>query len=255
MRADYRWALFWIFILVAAPALGQNGESVVVPVARLVSHWTADMTFEDATLNHNDGSSVGGASFSPDGIAGQAFSLDGASGYILVHNHPTLNFGVHDFSLSVWMKTKFNGPGAGTDFLISKVETGTTFEYSLQYNSNRDRRAHFAVGAQGRGESLSGGPELGDNNWHHIVGVRNGTVLLLFVDCVQVARSSCIGCDAINSTGSRNVTIRGRENSGDDPYFAGLIDEVAVYGSALSDTEVKVIYEGISRKRCPKKTG
>lgn len=260
-----------------------TGALALSPISGLVSHWPAEGTPEDI-VGANEGQLRNGASFAP-GLSGLAFSLDGLDDYILVPNSSSLNFGLQDFSISLWEKTNFYGSGVGTDFLLSKVETGTVGEYSLQYNSNIDGRSLFSVIQQGSWHFVSAGPNLaargesgfgqnrslnpkelrarkrppnyfchgllGDNAWHHVVGVRKGTEIQLYVDCQLVARGGCFGCGTLNTTGSRNVVIGGRENPGSDPYFKGLIDEVAIYGKALSQAEVRELYSSSSGKECP----
>jgi hypothetical protein len=227
----------------------QTGALALSPISGLVSHWPAEGTPED-TVGANEGQLRNGASFAP-GLSGLAFNLDGLDDYILVPNSASLNFGLQDFSISLWEKTNFYGSGVGTDFLLSKVETGTVGEYSLQYNSNIDGRSLFSVIQQGSWHFVSAGPNLGDNAWHHVVGIRKGTEIQLYVDCQLVARGGCFGCGVLNTTGSRNVVIGGRENPGSDPYFKGLIDEVGIYGRALSQAEVRELYSSSSGGECP----
>lgn len=242
--------MLFIIPIAATPSLAQVTESVKLPLAGLVSYWPAEGTADDVT-GHNNGILVGGVSF-PRGISGKSFSLDGADDYIFIPDSPTLNFGVHDFSISLWMRTAFSNSGVGTDFLLSKVASGPSQEYSLQYNSDIDDKALFSVGDGVGGQYVSGGPKLGDNRWHHVVGLRMGTEIRLYVDCRLAARGGCFGsgCSVVNSTGPNNVVIGGRQNPANDPFFDGRIDEVAIYSRALSDAEIATIFRITSGRTC-----
>jgi concanavalin A-like lectin/glucanase superfamily protein len=251
MKASLTGVALFLLLMILSPLLAKEIDASELPTNALVSYWPAEGSAKDS-VGSNDGTLLNGASFAP-GISGQAFSLDGKDDYVLVPNSPSLNFGVQNFSLTLWIKTRFSRGGVGTDFLISKGSFGTFFNYTLQYNSNIDSLALFSVGAaSGQGEEyVSAGPKLGDGKWHHIVGVREGTEIRLYIDCALAARSGCFGCQIINSTGPWNVVIGGRESPGNDPYFQGEIDEVAIYDRALSQEEIVKIYRSTASKACP----
>lgn len=242
MKGMRLWTALVVLQLAAIPSLSR---------AQLVSYWPAEGNANDVA-GTNDGTLINGTSFAP-GIQGLAFSLDGQDDHVLVPDDPTLNFGTQDFSISTWIKTGFYGSGAGTDFLVSKIDAGTLLEYSLAYSSNIDGAPVFGVGQDGRVQYVSAGPNLGDKKWHHVVSVRSGTEIRLYIDCHLVSRAGCGGCAIVSSAGPRNVVLGGRQNPGNDPYFNGLLDEVAIYGLALTGAEIGQLYEDISGNKCPKK--
>lgn len=83
-----------------------------------------------------------------------------------------------------------------------------------------------------------------DGNWHHAVAVRTGsTTTVLYVDGAQVATGA-----ATTHTQTTSVTTYiGTNNGAGDEVFAGTMDELAFYNTALSSTRVGVHYtEGVA---------
>ncbi len=90
---------------------------------------------------------------------------------------------------------------------------------------------------------------INDGNWHHVVGVADGSGMQLFVDGARVARDQRytagrsyqgywrIGSDITNSFTNRPS----------DLALAGQLDEVAVYPRGLSLAEVQSHYTGSGR--------
>lgn len=93
---------------------------------------------------------------------------------------------------------------------------------------------------QDHGTRLEIGP--GDiDNWHHLAGVYNGRSYRLFRDGVLVAETeddlAPTQVDAPWAIGGRSA-----DNPDEARYFEGLIDEVRIYGRALSTEEVRALF-------------
>jgi fibronectin type 3 domain-containing protein len=89
------------------------------------------------------------------------------------------------------------------------------------------------------GTAISSGA-LSLNTWHHLVGTYNGSVLKYYVDGSLVGTGTGLsGNIALNSSPLQiggNIT-------GSNGYFYGSIDESAIWNVALSDSEVKTLYQ------------
>ena len=79
---------------------------------------------------------------------------------------------------------------------------------------------------------------MNDGEWHYVVGVRDGSNLHMYVDGVLENTGSISDSDYSNNS---PITI-GAYNSG-DYYFSGSIDDVRIYNRALSEGEVKALYD------------
>ena len=84
---------------------------------------------------------------------------------------------------------------------------------------------------------------LDDNVWHHGVGVYDGGTLKMYVD--GVLRASAAKTGSVNA-GSR-VPVVGLNHYHSSPYpavaFPGVVDEVAIYPTALSAARVLAHYQ------------
>ena len=99
-----------------------------------------------------------------------------------------------------------------------------------------------AIRRDGRGPLLvQSGRSIADNKWHHVVFVQSPNSVILYVDGLQVASNS-----APTVTGSGRWWLGGRAPSGlagsVDRGLGAKIDEVTVFGRALSPTEVHQHY-------------
>jgi len=243
------WALKKLLILVAFSVL------LLVPLgsqnafAALVSNWEAEGDYTDS-VDGNNGTPTNenaGSEFTT-GKIGQGFDLDGNNDYVLIGDKANLEFGTGDFSVAAWVKTSFIG-GTFGDFIISKISTGTDAQYSLQYRAGTDGTATFFVQRSSDGDiAIANSPcSIADGQFHHLVGVRQGTTAMLYLNGILVGTGNSI--NLITSDSSNAVVIGGRVGTTNDPYFNGIIDDVRIFDHALSAQEVQAL-AGISTG-CP----
>lgn len=172
--------------------------------------------------------------------------FDGTDDYVSVASNPSLDI----YTCSLWFKTAetfFSLPVAGFGKSGSQYGgirfipsvTGRAIEYN-------DGVKYIAAG------SLSNS-EVFDNAWHHVAIVfvasgyqsttgtatNDGKGYKIFFDGTRV--------DTVVETTSHSYSLAttssffavGKERSN---YYEGLIDEVAVFGSSLSDSDISSIY-------------
>ena len=109
--------------------------------------------------------------------------------------------------------------------------------YIDNYTTSRPRLRSYFYGGSGLTSLL--GPKLTYDNWNHIVYVYDGTKQSLYLNGEEKASSSRSGSFR---TGDYSTRI------GDGYYsynqFKGEIDEVRIYGRALTPTEISEHYQG-----------
>jgi len=144
-----------------------------------------------------------------------------------------LNIQAGQISVMAWIKT---ARGLGT--IVSKTDPGSPWPGYV-----------FAVGADGGGKLAfwskenswkTGSTSVGNGNWHHVAAVIAGTSLKFYVDGVL---DQTHAITAITGTSAQNLRI-GNEQNPSAPatrQFEGSIDEVLVFGAALSASEVASI--------------
>jgi hypothetical protein len=86
--------------------------------------------------------------------------------------------------------------------------------------------------------SASSGVTL--DGWHYVVGVRRGTTLEIWID--GVLKGTGYIPAYVNSDTTAPFTI-GVRSAADYGWAKGIIDEIRIYNRALSEEEIKFLYE------------
>jgi hypothetical protein len=109
----------------------------------------------------------------------------------------------------------------------------------LLENGRIEWRGRIANG----GHTTANGPVLAVGTWSHVVGTYDGSLLRLYVNGALVAS---VGAPTLASgSGPAFIGRLGAEGANPGLFpFAGLIDEVAVYPSALPAARVLAHYSG-----------
>lgn len=168
-------------------------------------------------------SSGGGSSF----LNEYSFEFDGSTDYI---NIPTITLPT-DFSVSMWVKATTSGSvrdqvfgGASGFFLFGTVV--------LNGGANANKMTY----SNGSSYVALTPAIIRDGNWHNIVITYNSsaTNLIAYTDGVETY-------NATYNAGTNNVIDRISEDTYGN-YWKGNLDELAVWDSELSSTEVTDIY-------------
>jgi hypothetical protein len=80
-----------------------------------------------------------------------------------------------------------------------------------------------------------------DNTWHHVVGMRNGLQLHLYIDGALEGTAALPAGYDLSGTTQHNAYVGVITDNRDGTlikYFIGLIDDVRVYDYALSESEI-----------------
>lgn len=158
------------------------------------------------------------------GIAGTALIFDGVDDSVSA-------VGVADSTGSsmtweVWFKSTQT---TGTGHLVRRDGSGAA--YLLRLNNGKIEW----YGNNSAGAILS--PTVkADGQWHHVVGVKNGTALTLYIDGVSVATGTATSA----YTGTTNVYLG--SSGGTSEFFNGTLDEVALYNTALTGAQIQAHY-------------
>jgi hypothetical protein len=143
--------------------------------------------------------------------------------------------GISAFSASIWFK--FQGSLGGTANIIMSGGDGTSSNIqswyvwlksatTIQYASQGTNAKDFTIST------------INDSTWYHLAVVHNGTSATLYLD------GSSLGTQTVNSlpASSGNAFNVGRWSPGASYYYNGYADEVSLYDSALSSSDVTSIY-------------
>ena len=141
------------------------------------------------------------------------------------------------FSVEAWVNANDT---AGQHRIVAKDELGVFGQFILWFNSGKLRFQVYPSDGTVQGDwaiaEAPTAPPVGTT--FHVVGVFDGTDVILYVDGVEVASTALGAATAI--TNSLPITI-GASSLGLSPrdhIFDGSIDEVAIYESALTEEQI-----------------
>ena len=86
------------------------------------------------------------------------------------------------------------------------------------------------------------GPTITPGTTYHVAMTYDGSAERLYVNGALAATTACTGSIDYSSVGTSGLGIGGAQNSTRTVAFSGTIDEVAVYGAALSAARVNAHY-------------
>jgi N-acetylneuraminic acid mutarotase len=210
----------------------ENCSAVCAMVsAGLVSWWAGNGSAGDQ-VGTNDGVLLHGASIAP-GLVSMAFDLDGIDDYVLIPDAPTLSPSA--LTLDAWIYPH----SLPTGDVMAVVNKGD-YSYRLQLEGRPSFPAGvtWALYCGGWIDVFSGiQPPL--DSWTHIAGTYDGAAATVYVNgsLVNTVAVSCL------STSTQDLAIGVNLDFPTRPHFNGLVDEVHLYGRALTGSEVTAIYQ------------
>ena len=156
-------------------------------------------------------------------------NLDGTNDYVDISGAASSLNGLSAFSVSLWYNTSvFNG---------GLIAGGTNANNAFWISRYTSSRLYFNV-RNGGATFLTVNVANADNTWHHVVGICDGSSSKVYVNG-SVAASGTL--PSLSSTGANNLVI-GYIPPLSGNYCSGLIDEVAIFNSALSASDITAIY-------------
>jgi hypothetical protein len=218
-------------------------HNCVQPLSGLVGWWPADGTANDI-VDGNHGALQNGASFEP-GRFGQAFSFDGVDDVVQLPNAANLNFyETSPMTVEMWV---YKTGGASVMHLLGKREAcNNDFQYQLAFDSGG--LVFGGLGYDG-GYIRAQGVQLPLNEWAHVAGTFDGSILRLYVN----GQSVWMGAGSLGPVNSAPMLIGG---TGSCEHFAGLLDDVKIFNRALSAVEIQAEAEAcITPTPTPTPTG
>ncbi|HVM29949.1 MAG TPA: LamG-like jellyroll fold domain-containing protein [Candidatus Limnocylindrales bacterium] len=209
---------------------------VVAHAPTSLSHWRLDELSGTTAADQLNGRTMtisGGVTLgAPRGVVDQpssAMTFDGSSGKLQApFNASTWGITGDKLTMEAWFRTT-RTTGKGNILRQSHYGLG----FWLAQNGNVMEGVIYGS-AQGR-ITASG---YQDGNWHHIVATADGTTMRLYMDGVQVGSTPLSGNI---TTWNDNLAIGAIDSNAE--WFSGDIDEVALYGEAVSADEVAMHYD------------
>jgi hypothetical protein len=197
-------------------------------------------TAADATGNGYDGTLAGGAGWTADAAFGNALDLAGNNGYVETGITQAMHW---PLSVEAWVKTDQTTGDGG---IVNKYASGSYNGFQV-FMHGGDLAAWYLSTSQHtvRTDGI-GDPDLSisDGAWHHTVTVFDSAGITHYVDGSAAASRGWSAQGPAYSTETTPLRVGTYPNSAGGPtrFFDGIVDEVAVYGRALTAQEAAARY-------------
>ena len=232
-------------LLTAHSFAAQPAYRSVVLADNPIGYWEFDEASGATAADSGGGTSEPGAyqncalgQASAFAALGTCAQFNGTTSRVRVEPSSVFELGTGDFSVELWYKTAVS-------------TRGDMFNYknANDFGLFANQAASGQIGGWHNGQI--NGTTTTINAWHHLVATRSAGTLLLYLDGVQVASTA----DAQSFSANAPLFI-GANHSGATAYaiaipFNGWIDEVAVYGTALSAARVLAHYQAADTPATP----
>jgi len=188
-------------------------------------------THYDSTSYGNDGLPQGILNQSAVGKVDGADEFDGSDDYVEVANNDSLQL-INAISVEVWAKAN---SFSSYRTIAAKDDLCTFSEWWFGYNYLN--KLDFKFNGQ-HGVSINSNTVITDSDWHHLVGVYNGSHIYVFVD--GTLDSTPLSCpNILNNVGTLNIGYTKYWNC---CHFNGLIDEVRILNVSIDASWVATEY-------------
>ncbi|MFJ3088778.1 LamG-like jellyroll fold domain-containing protein [Streptomyces sp. NPDC086838] len=184
----------------------------------------------DSGPNHKDLTLSEGTSWTT-GVHGSALKFNGEGQYAETSGPVVDTTG--DYTVSAWASLDALPGNYGT--VVSQDGRRQENPFYLQYGQGAF--AFSTPGAHRARAEMT--PELG--HWYHLVGVRSGDEIKLYVDGKLASTAPAGSADV--SSGALSVG-RAKWSGNNTDFWNGSVDQVQVYDKALTDQEVTALYDG-----------
>jgi hypothetical protein len=215
-----------------------------------VAYWrldeTSGSTAADTSDSGNTGQYIGGvtpgAAGALSGGFGNAATFDGSTGNVASSSSTG---GPSTFSTELWFKTTTTRGGKLIGF--GNSQTGNSGAYDKHVWMTDSGRLEFGV-YNGSFDIVRSAAGQNDGSWHHVVATQDSSGMKLYLDDALVDSNGVTtnqGYGGYWRVGGDNLAFWPDRPTSD--WFAGTIDEVAVYANALTATQVDNHYHASGR--------
>lgn len=203
---------------------------------------TSGTTAADSSTSNQPGSFINSPTLGVSGAftGSNATTLNGSSQYVQ-RLSPTIPTGSGARSIEVWFKTTSTAQQA----LFSYGSLGSGQQFTLFLTGSNSLMA-WGWGF-GNDQNFSSQSSMTDGHWHQIVETYDGSTMIVYLDGASLGSKS-VSLNTVISSHGFNVGVSdpGGWDSNSNKYCTCSIDEVAVYGTALSAARVQAHYSSQS---------
>lgn len=221
---------------------GGRSYDEVILADRPVGYWRLDETSgtiaHDSSGNGNNGTITGGVTLGVQGPLAStdtAMAFDGSTGYISVPASPYISPSSNALSVEAWIKTTISGIIANQENAFEIAVIGGQFQMALMTTNMNGAvpSAWFWFGPT---------TLVNDGVYHLLSAAYDGSDVRLYIDGQLSYTETNYTGPVQKVTTPLGIACRGLGVSGPNSYFPGSLDEVAIYGYALTAAQVAAHY-------------
>lgn len=204
----------------------------------LIAHYKFEGNFNDDSGLNNHGTN-GGATLvaNRNNLSLKAANFNGTNQSVVINNSVSLSQISNEVTISLWANIDGYDRGIdGKDYAV------------LVCKANNENKAQFRIALTPNSFSLVNNGWLGEinftnpiikNTWVHLTAVIKDTLANVFVNGIKVGS----GILNVSYPFDKNSPLTlGRDDAGSIEYFNGKLDDIRIYGRAVSNTEVTDIF-------------
>jgi len=210
---------------------------ILISDPNLVGWWKFDEGMGSIALDwsghDNHGTLVNDPTWVP-GYDGDALEFDGTNDTVRLSTGPALA-GQTDLSVAAWIKTSADSAGV----IIQQRNGGYNGEYRLMVNGN-GQLDFMLYGDSDYQYTFVTTKTVNDDNWHHVVAIRQGQDGYIYVD----GRLEASETGTIRNLDSTIQVAIGADIRDSVNYFNGTMDDVRIYNKALMEDDIKQVMRG-----------
>jgi hypothetical protein len=195
----------------------------------------AGSTAADSAPTPHNGTLVNGPTWTS-GMVGGALSFNGTNSYVDIAFVPAFDL-TGDLTLSAWIDAAATD-GIRRIIALPRGATGGLEQYAVMLNSGA---LQFWLGGSSGNDTFISTPYSTTGAWHFVAATVSGSFMSLYVDGVPAVTGSFSGSASRVGHVDGNLAI-GRFSDTYPQVFSGAIDDVRLYGRALSDAEIHQLY-------------
>jgi len=217
--------------------------------AELVAHWPFDdgsgTVAKDVTGNGNDGTLNGDPQW-VSGMYGIGLEFDGDD-FVDCGNNDILNFGTNDWTITAWIQT--TQADRGTVY-ANGGDNGGGVRFTLATHEANADRMTLTTDDDSTKVQAKGTTVVIDGQWYHVAAMRAGTETRVYVNGILEGTNTVPAGYDLSGTSQANSLIGcitdARDATGNtrEKFYIGIIDDVRIYNTALTDEELQVAMQG-----------
>ncbi len=234
------------FLFILLLSISGTIKSQVVKEGNIARYYFNNGNANDE-IGENDGV-IYGAVLSDDRFENIEHAYSFNNSYIRIDHDNELDLGAGSFSISAWFKTA-NKNTYGV--IINKGE-GTTIKprIFIRTMETPSSTLQWRVGDGINNVTVSHtDSSYFDNEWHHVVLVRQNSSISLYLDGVLIDETIDSQLPTINTNSARPILLGVQDsvysssgNLGFANYFDGSLDDYRIYNRSITDLEVDSLY-------------